>query len=116
MGYLLVMQTVVETPTFIRRAEKLLDADERKELIDQLAAYPYAGDEIPGTAGVRKLRFGAKGKGKRGGARVIYYVLDDATPIYALLIYGKNESDDLSPEQFKAVRAFAIAIKAVRKR
>jgi hypothetical protein len=109
------MLTVVETPTFQRRADSLLSADEREELIGFLAANPEAGDLIPDTGGVRKVRFAAKGKGKRGGVRVIYYFVDDAVPLYALLIYGKNEQDNLTPEQKKAVRAFAEAIKAQRR-
>ena len=67
------MQTVAETPTFSRQAEKLFSEDEKHELINFLAENPLAGDEIPGTGGVRKLRFAASGRGKRGGARVIYY-------------------------------------------
>ena len=67
------MQTVVETPIFSRQAEKLFDEDQRLELIELLARSPLAGDEIPGTGGVRKLRFATSGHSKRGGARVIYY-------------------------------------------
>jgi hypothetical protein len=109
------MQTVVETPTFIRRAEKLLDEAELSELITHLASHPLEGDEIVGTGGVRKLRFAAMGKGKSGGVRVIYYFYDQDIPIYALLIYGKNERADLTPDQRKAVASFAQAIKASRK-
>lgn len=58
------MQTVAETPLFIKQAADLFSEDERKELIDFLAANPEVGDEIPGAGGVRKMRFGAKGKGK----------------------------------------------------
>jgi hypothetical protein len=65
------MQTVAETPTFSRQAEKLFSEDEKHKLINFLAENPLAGDEIPGTGGVRKLRFAASGRGKRGGARVI---------------------------------------------
>jgi hypothetical protein len=110
------MQTVVETAVFIRRAGKLLNEVELAELITYLANHPLEGDEIVGTGGVRKLRFAAMGRGKSGGVRVIYYFYDQDTPIYALLIYGKNERADLSPEQRKAVASFAAAIKAVRKR
>jgi mRNA-degrading endonuclease RelE of RelBE toxin-antitoxin system len=110
------MQTVVETPVFIRRAEKLLDEEQHSALITYLASHPLEGDEIVGTGGVRKLRFGATGRGKSGGVRVIYYFYDQAMPIYALLIYGKNERADLSPEQRRAVASFAAAIKAARKR
>ena len=110
------MQTVVETPAFIRRAEKLLSEDEHDDLIAYLATHPLAGDEIVGTGGVRKVRFGAKGKGQSGGVRVIYYFYDRDIPIYALLIYGKNERADLTAEQRKAVASFAAAIKSSRKR
>ena len=110
------MQTVVETPAFVRRAEKLLSGDEHDDLIVYLATHPLAGDEIVGTGGVRKVRFGAKGKGKSGGVRVIYYFYDQEMPIYALLIYGKNERADLTPEQRKAAASFAAAIKSSRKR
>ena len=78
--------------------------------------HPLAGDEIVGTGGVRKARFAAKGKGKSGGVRVIYYFYDRDVPIYALLIYAKNERADLTAEQRKAVASFAAAIKALRKR
>jgi mRNA-degrading endonuclease RelE of RelBE toxin-antitoxin system len=110
------MQTVVETPVFIRRAEKLLSEDEHAGLIAFLASDPEAGDEIVGTGGVRKVRYGAKGKGKSGGVRVIYYFYDDDLPIYALLVYGKNERANLTAEQRRAVATFAAAIKAMRKR
>lgn len=110
------MQTVVETPVFIRRAEKLLSEDEHTGLIAFLASDPEAGDEIVGTGGVRKVRYGARGKGKSGGVRVIYYFYDQDMPIYALLVYGKNERADLTAEQRKAIAAFAAAIKATRKR
>lgn len=59
------MQTVAETSLFVKQAAALFTDDERKDLIDFLATHPQAGDEIPGAGGVRKLRFGAKGKGKR---------------------------------------------------
>ena len=67
------MRTVAETPIFSRQIDKLFSEDEKRELIDYLAENPLAGDEIPGTGGVRKVRFAASGRGKRGGARVIYY-------------------------------------------
>jgi hypothetical protein len=58
------MQTVVETKPFSRRADALLKADERLDLIAYLAANPMAGDVIPGTGGIRKLRWRAKGKAR----------------------------------------------------
>ena len=115
MGYTIsVMQTVVETPTFTRQADKLLSEDERRGLIDFLAEHPMAGDLIPGTGGVRKLRFAASGRGKRGGARVICYYLDEKTPIYMLLVYGKAAKIDLTPDEKRAVSALVAALKATR--
>lgn len=109
------MQTVIETPTFSRRADALLNKEERENLVSYLAANPEAGKVIKGSGGVRKLRFGAKGHGKSGGVRVIYYVLDETLPILALLIYGKGEQEDLEPEELKAVAQLAANMKAGRK-
>jgi len=109
------MLTVVETSVFARRAEKLLSPEEHAELLLYLAVNPEAGDEIPGTGGVRKVRFAAKGKGKSGGVRVIYYFLDEENPLYAILLYGKNEQVNLTPEQKKEVATLASTIKAAVK-
>ena len=109
------MQTVAETPTFARQADKLFSEDEKRAVIDFLAENPLAGDEVPGTGGVRKLRFGTLGRGKRGGARVIYYYLDETMPVYALLAYGKSAKTDLTPDEKRAVSALVTALKAARK-
>ena len=69
------MRTVVETSAFVRRAEKFLSSEEHEELLFTLALHPDKGDEIPGTGGVRKIRFAACGRGKSGGVRGIYYYL-----------------------------------------
>jgi mRNA-degrading endonuclease RelE of RelBE toxin-antitoxin system len=109
------MQSVAETPIFTRQAEKLFDETEKMELISFLSIHPLAGDIIPGTGGVRKLRFAASGRGKRGGARIIYYCLDDNIPIYALLAYPKNAKVDLTPDEKRGVTAFVKAIMAESK-
>ncbi|MGD0481999.1 MAG: type II toxin-antitoxin system RelE/ParE family toxin [Terracidiphilus sp.] len=113
-----LLPTVVETSAFTRRAEKLLSTEEYDDLISYLSRYHKAGDEIPGTGGVRKLRFRAFGKGKSGGVRAIYYFYDENTPLYAIFLYGKNEQADLNSAQKKEVKAFAAIIKgaAIRKR
>lgn len=108
----ILLPTVVETSAFTRRAQKLLSAEEYEELIIYLARYRETGDEIPGTGGVRKLRFAAFGRGKSGGVRAIYYFYDKKTPLYAIFLYGKNEQTDLSSAQKKEVKAFAAIIKA----
>jgi hypothetical protein len=108
--------TVVETSVFTRRADKILGEEGRKAVIDFLANNPLAGDEIPETGGVRKVRISARGKGKSGGARVIYYYLDDDMPLFALLIYGKDEQDDMTAEQKKIVSKLAASIKGSHRR
>ena len=110
------MQTVAETPTFTRQAERLFTEEERKELIDQLANHPTAGDEIQGTGGVRKLRFAASGRGKRGGARVIYFCSGQDIPVYALLVYAKSAKTDLTSAERRAVFGIAAAIKETGKK
>jgi hypothetical protein len=109
------MLTVVETSAFARRAEKLLSTDEHEDLIFHLALHPQAGDEIPGTGGVRKVRFAARGKGKSGGVRVVYYFFDEENPLYAIFLYGKNEQADLTSQQKREVKAFAATLKAAAK-
>ena len=106
------MQTVAETSIFQRRAAALLTEEEHHDLITFLAENPEAGDEIVGTGGVRKLRFASGNKGKSGGVRVIYYFYSEALPLYALLIYGKNEKATLTADEKKAVARLAGLIKA----
>jgi len=110
------MITVAETPTFTRQCAKIFSDEEKSELIEYLARNPLVGDEIPGTGGVRKIRFAASGRGKRGGARIIYYYLDDEFPLYALLAYTKNTSTDMTPDEKKQVSAFVKLLKAARRR
>jgi mRNA-degrading endonuclease RelE of RelBE toxin-antitoxin system len=87
---------VVETPEFLAATRRMMDEEERGLLVDFLARNPLAGDLIPGTGGVRKLRWALEGRGKRGGARVVYYYHSDVMPIFALTAYAKNERADLS--------------------
>jgi len=76
-----------------------------------MAQEPEGGDVIPGTGGVRKLRWGRSGSGKRGGARVIYFYHDMDRPLYLLLAYAKAQAGDMSPDEKKTVTAIAAAIK-----
>jgi hypothetical protein len=105
------MRTVVETRQYARQAADLFSTEEQAEIIDFVARNPDAGDEIPGTGGVRKIRFGFHGRGKRGGARVIYYWHNDDVPIFMIAAYAKNQKTDLRPDELKAVAAIAEAIK-----
>ena len=88
--------SVVETPEFLAAAGRIMDEEERGSLVDYLARNPLAGDLIQGTGGVRKLRWALAGRGKRGGARVIYYFHSSDMPLFALTAYAKNERADLS--------------------
>src|SRR6202041_2249976 len=88
--------SVVETPEFLSTTRKLMSNEERALLVDYLAYNPTAGDLIPGTGDVRKLRWGLEGRGKRGGARVIYFHHDAGMPLVALTAFAKNEQADLS--------------------
>lgn len=96
--------TVVETPEFLAAIRKLLDEDERTLLISYLAGNPTAGDLVPGTGGLRKLRWALQGRGKRGGARVIYFVHSERMPLFLLTAYAKNERADLSEDDRKEFR------------
>jgi hypothetical protein len=87
---------VVELSSFLTATRKLMSDDDRSLLVDYLAMNPESGDLIPGTGGVRKLRWALEGRGKRGGARVIYYFHNEDIPIFALTAYAKNEREDLS--------------------
>lgn len=88
--------TIVEMPEFVAAARKLMDETERSSLILFLAFNPEAGDLVPGTGGVRKLRWGLEGRGKRGGARVIYYFHSERIPLFVITAYAKNVRDDIS--------------------
>lgn len=104
--------TVAETHFFARSAAKIWSEAEVTELVDYVAHNPEAGDVIQGTGGVRKLRWGKAGSGKRGGARVIYFYYRPDCPLYLLLAYAKAQASDLTPDEKKIVAALAASIKA----
>jgi len=97
------VQIVAETPEYVRRAEKLLSDDERRDLLSYLAAHPRAGDLMEGTGGVRKLRWARGGRGKSGGVRVIYYFHSATLPLYLLTLFAKNERANLSRAERNAL-------------
>jgi hypothetical protein len=105
------MITIAEFPSFSSQVGKSITSNERDELIDYLARDPTAGDEIPGTGGVRKLRWYGKGKGKRGGLRVIYYFYNDSAPLFLLTVYGKGIQEDLTSEQKSKISVLAKILK-----
>ena len=91
----------VETPIFTRRLQNLLDDEEYRALQLALVFRPEQGPLIPGSGGLRKLRWCQKGKGKRGGCRVIYYWDEKQETFYMLLAYAKGKQGDLTPAQMK---------------
>src|SRR5437868_1264779 len=91
--------TVGETPVFVRQAEKVWNEDERQSFISFIAANPLAGDVIPDTGGVRKVRWRRAAAGKRGGTRVIYFYRDSNKPLYLLMVYAKASQEDLTVEE-----------------
>jgi len=95
---------IVETSIFTCRVTELLPDDEYRDLQATLVDRPDAGPVIPGSGGLRKIRWSASGHGKRGGARIIYYWATAQERILMLFIYLKNESDDLTPDQIKTLR------------
>ncbi|MGD0187330.1 MAG: type II toxin-antitoxin system RelE/ParE family toxin [Roseiarcus sp.] len=109
------LHTVAETPIYLSRAEELMSEKEREAVVELLAASPEIGDLIPGTGGLRKVRIPLAGRGKRGGARVVYYYHDATLPIYLLLVYAKNERDDLSSAQKVVLQRLVRTIVARRR-
>jgi hypothetical protein len=103
--------TVVETPSFLRQAGDVWSEGEREEFVDFIARNPEAGDVIPETGGVRKVRWRRQGMGKRGGTRVIYFYHDPRTPLYLLMVYAKAVREDLTVDAKRAVTEFAARIK-----
>ena|ERR1700719_2271120 len=98
------MLTFIEDEKFTVAADRLLTANELFDLMLKLARAPDAGDIIPGSGGCRKLRFAAKGRGSRGGARVIYYYRSQIGQILLLEIYVKNEKENLSASELKILK------------
>ena len=104
------MQTVVETPTYLADAERLFSSDERKAIVDRLAAEPTCGVVIPGGGGIRKVRFGFGTRGKSGGARIIYLFSGANLPVFILAVFAKNEKANLSTAERNALGKIAAAM------
>ena len=108
----------VEAPAFSRYRETYLDDDGFRELQQSLARNPEQGDLIPGAGGIRKLRFrdARRGKGKRGGLRIVYYCFLSDEEIWLLTLYDKDEASDLSKDEKVMLRRALEAERAARKR
>lgn len=101
---------------FIRQAAEVWRDDERTAFVDFIAANPEAGDVVPDTGGIRKVRWGRQGGGKRGGVRVIYFYHDTTRPIYLLMIYAKAQREDLDPDEKRRVKALVATLKPTHPR
>jgi hypothetical protein len=108
--------TVEETVVFMRQAGALWTDNERLEFVDFIARNPEAGDLIPASGGVRKVRWGRRGSGKRGGVRVIYFYRDAAMPRYLPMIYAKARRGNLSPDARRTVQGLVARLKEGHRR
>ena len=97
----------IESPAFPRSPSEYLSDESYRELQNSLVADPDTGDLMPGTGGFRKIRWrdARRGKGRRGGLRVIYYHFAHGEQIWLMAIYGKNEASDLTAKEKKALTA-----------
>ncbi len=93
----------IETPIFTEDVTDLLSDEEYRGLQLALLLRPEQGSVVPGNGGLRKIRWKAKGKGKRGGVRVIYYWITSEDAIFMLLLYEKSNQEDLTPTQAKVL-------------
>ena len=93
----------VETPIFTRRIRTTLPDDQYRALQTALLRRPEQGVLIPGSGGLRKIRWGAQNRGKRGGHRLIYYWDYNSETFYMLFVYAKNEREDLTRDQIKTL-------------
>ncbi|MBM3143953.1 MAG: hypothetical protein FJ010_03075 [Chloroflexi bacterium] len=95
---------IIETSVFTRQIQRLLTDDEYRQLQEALVNRPDTGAIIPGSGGLRKVRWYLRGRGKRGGVRVIYYWAIRAEQILMLLVYAKGAQENLTPDQLKILK------------
>lgn len=94
----------IETQFFTKAIDRYLDDDRYRELQNHLVRHPESGKVVPGTGGVRKIRWAAEGRGKRGGLRIIYYLRLGNGHIWMLTVYGKNVSENIPAHVLKSIR------------
>lgn len=105
-------RTFIEVPMFTKKWKDLgLTDDDLRLLEDSLLQNPKLGDVIQGTGGLRKVRIPLSSHGKRGGGRVIYVDIEIKETIYFINVYTKNEQDDLTPDEKKALKAVVKILK-----
>ena len=96
--------TFIELQPFARVRESMLDDGEFARMQEYLMAHPKSGDVVPGSGGCRKLRWAPSGRGKRGGARVIYFIRVSADEIVLVTIFAKNVRDDVDAGLLRKLR------------
>jgi hypothetical protein len=106
--------TVLQLPKFKTEATELIGSDGIEALAIYLINHPEAGHVVPDAGGTRKLRWAAKGKGKRGGARVIYLYIVITARIYLLRCYAKNVKTNLTASEIKELRQIAAHLKGAQ--
>jgi len=94
----------IETSTFTRMVTALLSDEDYQDLQNAIVEFPEQGKLIRGGGGIRKMRYAARGRGKSGGVRVIYYWMREADQTYMLAIYPKSAKDDLTDEETATLR------------
>ena len=99
--------TVVETPSFLRDAKKLMGDNEREALVGYLSSSPNAGRLMKGTGGVRKLRWAKEDTGKSGAYRIIYFFHSEDIPLFALNVFAKNEKANISQAERNELKQLA---------
>ena len=95
------MHTVIETPTFQKQVADVWTEAERLDFINWISTNPEAGDVIPGAEGARKVRWATQGKGKRGGARVIYFNLTSEEIVLLVAVYAKADKVNMTAKEIK---------------
>lgn len=96
--------TFIETPLFSKVVYDYLTEDEFAALQWTLVLRPEAGKIIPGSGGLRKIRWTTKGRGKRGGTRIVYYWKSAQEEIWLLTIYAKNEAENIPAHILKKIK------------
>jgi hypothetical protein len=102
--------TIVELRSFQNDADRIFTDQEREDLSDFVAVNPHRGDLMVGTGGIRKLRWRAKGSGKRGGARVIYYFHDLNMPVFLIAVYAKGEKMNLTMSEREGMQKLVTTL------
>lgn len=110
MEYYRFVHTVVETPSYLRKAKALFSQAEMEAIVETVATKPDCGVLLEGTGGFRKFRVGRSGMGKSGGARVVYIYRNETFPVFLITVFAKNEKQNLSRAECNALKQRADEI------